>query len=568
MLNRIRRWLAPPTFADDAEKNRVARLAHTILLAMAIMVNLAFVLVVVALRTYVLMGAIYVSLLIPILVALFVLHRGYVRAAALLTTIMLWLVLVIMGYLFGGVVNTSFIAVTLVIIIAALLLGARAAVILAVVSIVGVTLTFVSEVIGVLPPALAPNPPVNYWVVHSITYSIAATLLYLAMRNLTDAIRRAERLTAESEAQREQLQVLVQERTQDLERNANYLRATTAVARESAAALGDSPALLSRAATIVQEQFGFYHVGIYLVDETAEWVDLCAVAGAGQALLARDFRLRAGVEGMIGDVVRRGVYRLAADVNQDMAYLRVDELPDTRAELALPLQVRNQVIGVLDVQSVEMRAFTEQDVRTLQALADQVSMAISNARLVEQVRQAAEVERRAYGALTAEAWTSMLRASQTLGFYSNEQTTASAGELWQPEMKTALQTGNTTHNAQETQRLAVPVKVRGEVIGVIDFSKPAGGSVWTDEEITLVESLTEQLGVALDSARLYQDTQRRAANEQLLSQITANLARSLDMNVILQTVVTELGESLPVDEVSVLVGAQRAAVVQKDEERV
>jgi GAF domain-containing protein len=79
--------------------------------------------------------------------------------------------------------------------------------------------------------------------------------------------------------------------------------------------------------------------------------------------------------------------------------------------------------------------------------------------------------------------------------------------------------------------------------------------------------------LALESARLYQDTQRRAANEQMLSRITANLARSLDMNVILQTVVHELGESLPVDEVSVLVGAQSTAVpwassiAQKDEEQ-
>jgi GAF domain-containing protein len=551
MMMRIRRWLAPPTFAGDGEKNRVARLANTILLATAVMITLASVVVVITLRNYIVMGATYVCLVVPVVIALFILRQGRVRAASLLTALMLWLVLVVMGFLFGGVVNTSFTTIVIVIMIAALLLGGRAGVIVAIWSFVAVTVTFVSEVIGILPPSLAVNAPINYWVTHTVNYAIAAMLLYLAMGNLTEAIQRAQRLAVESDLQREQMQILMQERTRDSERNASYLQATTAVARESAAALGDTQALLARVANIVWGQFGSYHVGLYLLDEAAEWVELRAVSGVGQELLDRGFRLRAGVEGMIGDVARRGVHRLAEDVTQDLMYIRKDEVPDTRSELVLPLQMRNQIIGVLDVQSTEARAFAEQDVVILQALADQVAIAISNARLVEQAQQVAEVERRAYGALTGEAWESLLRTSQALGFYSTEQTTAPAGDLWQPEMKAALQTGGTVQDARNTRRLAVPVKVRDEVIGVIDFAKPGEGGAWTTEEIALVESLTGQLGIALDSARLYQDTQRAAARERVIGQVAGRIRETLDMEAMLRTAAEQMRQALALEDLVV-----------------
>jgi len=551
----MRRWLAPPVFAGDVEKNRVARLANTILLATGGLIALASLIVVLTLRNYVVMGVTFVCLIGPVISALFVLRRGHVRAASLITSLTLWLVLVVMGFFFGGVVNTSFTTIVIIIMIAALLLGGRAGLIFAALSFVAVTFTFISGEIGILPPSLGPNIPINYWVTHTINYGIAALLLYLAMGNLTEAIQRAQRLANESEAQREQLQILVQQRTRDSERNANYLQATMAVARETAAAMGDLQVLLARVADVIREQFDLYHVGLYLLDEAGEWAELRAVSGAGQALLERGFRLPVGAEGMVGDVALRGTYRLAADVDQEPAYLRMDELPDTSSELTLPLLMGEQVIGVLDVQRAGTQEFVTQSVQTLQALADQVAMAISNARLVEQVQQAAEMERRAYGELTAEAWTTMLRASQALGFYSTAQTTAPAGDLWQPEMKTALQTGSTTHDVQETQRLAVPVKVRGEVIGVIDFSKPAGDSVWTDEEIALVESMTEQLGVALDSARLYQDTQRRAARERVIGEVTGRIRETLDMETMLRTAAEQMRQALDLDALVVRLAA-------------
>jgi len=419
---------------------------------------------------------------------------------------------------------------------------------------------YIIEVTGALPPTLGRNDSLSALINHVLNYGISSALLYLAVSALTSALQRAQRLTAESESRREQVQLMMQQRAQESERNVNYLQATTAVARESAAVMGDFQALLARVVDIIRKQFDFYHVGLYLLDETVEWVELRAVSGAGQGLLEREFRLRAGVEGMIGDVAGRGVYRVAVDVRRDAAYQHSDDLPDTRSELVLPLRIRNEIIGVLDIQSREVHAFTAQDVQSVQALADQIAVAISNARLVEQVQHAAEMERRAYGAQTVEAWQRLLLGSQVSGFYSNAYTTSPAGsDLWRPEMRVALQTGSRAHDDSAIHRLAVPVKVRGEVIGVVDFSKPDVDGAWTAEEITLAETLTEQLAVALESARLYQDTQNRAARERLVSEVTSRMRETLNVETVLQTAAQEIGEALGLLAVNVRLDLEEQA---------
>jgi len=560
MFTRIRQFLAPPVFGEDGEKNRTASLANTILLALIVLITLASLIVVLVMKVYAIIGVIYVSMIAPLLVAFGVLRRGHVRAASLIITITLWTVLIVMTYFIGGVMNAGFTTVIIVIIISALLLGGRAGLIVAALSIVAAISMYIIEVTGALPPTLGRNDSLSALINHVLNYGISSALLYLAVSALTSALQRAQRLTAESDSRREQVQLMMQQRAQESERNVNYLQATTAVARESAAVMGDFQALLARVVDIIRKQFDFYHVGLYLLDETVEWVELRAVSGAGQGLLEREFRLRAGVEGMIGDVAGRGVYRVAVDVRRDAAYQHSDDLPDTRSELVLPLRIRNEIIGVLDIQSREVHAFTAQDVQSVQALADQIAVAISNARLVEQVQHAAEMERRAYGAQTVEAWQRLLLGSQVSGFYSNAYTTSPAGsDLWRPEMRVALQTGSRAHDDSAIHRLAVPVKVRGEVIGVVDFSKPDVDGAWTAEEITLAETLTEQLAVALESARLYQDTQNRAARERLVSEVTSRMRETLNVETVLQTAAQEIGEALGLLAVNVRLDLEEQA---------
>jgi GAF domain-containing protein len=118
-----------------------------------------------------------------------------------------------------------------------------------------------------------------------------------------------------------------------------------------------------------------------------------------------------------------------------------------------------------------------------------------------------------------------------------------------PEIETARQTGKAALDPGSGMSLAVPVKVRDRVIGVIEARKP--GRAWTQEEIALVETLTDQLGVALDGARLYQDTQRRAARERLIGEVAAHMRERLDVDGVLKAAAQDMGERLGLHDITI-----------------
>ena len=203
------------------------------------------------------------------------------------------------------------------------------------------------------------------------------------------------------------------------------------------------------------------------------------------------------------------------------------------------------------MQSIEPEAFSSEDVAVLQALADQVAMAISNARLFEQTQQALKAERRVYGELSREVWRELLSSQPQLNFRSSQQGVSALGDRRWPEMQEALRTGQTALEENGGTSVAMPVKVRGQVIGVVGGRRRRDAGEWTTEEISLLEVLTEQLSLALDSSRLYQDAQRRAEHERLTSQVTARMRETLDMETVLKTAAEEMRQALDLDSVLV-----------------
>ncbi len=349
------------------------------------------------------------------------------------------------------------------------------------------------------------------------------------------------------------LEQRVQERTDDLARRARYLEATAEVARD-VTSQQDVQILLSRVVRLISERFGFYHAGIFLKDSSGESVVLQAASSeGGRKMLERGHSLSIGEEGIVGYVTAQGEPRVALDVGEDAVFFDNPDLPETRSEIALPLRARGEIIGALDVQSRAPEAFGEEDVEVLQTLADQVAVAINNARLFEQVEKRLEVERRAYGQLTREAWLEFIRSRQTLGFLSRAETTVRTQGVQRPEVQTALQTGEITSDP-EGKRLAIPIKVRDQVIGVVDGGKWDDDHTWTAEEIELLETLIERLGASLESARLYEETQQRAARERIAGEISTRMRETLDVSNVLQTAVREMREALGLEEVEVRMG--------------
>jgi GAF domain-containing protein len=268
-------------------------------------------------------------------------------------------------------------------------------------------------------------------------------------------------------------------------------------------------------------------------------------------MLARGHRLRIGQEGIVGHVAARGEALAVLDVDSDTGFHDNPELPETCSEMALPLQARGEIIGVLDVQSVSLEAFSGEDVAVLQTLADQLAVAINNAQLFQQAQESLEAERRAYADMGRQAWQELLSAYPALGFVSDDRGTSQASDLWELQAEAALQLAETMLGENGTGNLIIPIKIWGQVIGVIDACKPEDAGAWAAEEIALMETLTEQLGVALESARLYHDTRRRAAHERIISEATTHMRETLDVETVLKTAAEEIFQALDLSELEI-----------------
>jgi GAF domain-containing protein/HAMP domain-containing protein len=340
----------------------------------------------------------------------------------------------------------------------------------------------------------------------------------------------------------------VAERTAELERRTSYLEASAKVS-QAASSILETDELMRQVADLIRDRFGLYYVGLFQLDEAGQWAVLKAGTGAaGRAMLARGHRLHIGIDSMIGWCIINAKGRVASEAGSDAVRRGMLELPETRSEAALPLRSRGKVVGALTVQSTQPGAFDEAALAALQMMADQVAVALDNARLFSESQTALEMAHRAYGELSSQEWAQITR-SQPTGYLRNVQGIFRAEGPWRPEMVQATRTGQAIQD--QGVSVAVPIKVRDQVLGAIRLRKPEGAAEWTPEETALLETLTEQLGVALESARLYQDTQRRATHEKLVGEITSRMREALDEDTVLQTALREIGDALNIPQVEV-----------------
>jgi GAF domain-containing protein len=376
-------------------------------------------------------------------------------------------------------------------------------------------------------------------------------------------------LTQDLQETQQDLELRVVERTHDLERRARYLEATAEVARGMASVL-DLDVLLRQVVTLLCERFELQRAGVFLLDASGEWAEAAVRAsfvGGKLQVIDEELRLQVGGKSIIGRVALSGEAYLTSDVREDPFYFGTAETSTTRSELALPLQSRGEVFGVLDVQSSEVGAILEQDVLVMQTLADQVAMAINNARLFRRLGEALTAERRARGELSQEAWRDLLRAQPNLGFLSDARGTLPVGDAWDAEMLAAVQSGVAARGEGDEKALAMPVKARGEVVAVIDAHLPDEAAAWTPEQVSLLETLSRQLAVALESAQLYRESQRRARREAMTREITDKMRRAASVEEIVRVAVDELAGVLGRSRTFVRMGVGEALLAERHEEQ-
>jgi GAF domain-containing protein/anti-sigma regulatory factor (Ser/Thr protein kinase) len=432
----------------------------------------------------------------------------------------------------------------------------------------------------------------DVWVL--LVISLVALVSWLAARNLEHALRDLRIANRE-------LDQRVAERTRDLQRRSVQLRAASEVARDATGTL-DVQKLLNETVQRISERFEFYHAGVFLMSMEGKRVALRAASSeSGRQMLEQGYSLAVGEEGIVGHVADSGEHLVVLDVGREAAHFVNPGLPDTRSEMALPLVSRGRIIGVLDVHSTQPNVFTEEDVATLQTMADQLANAIDNARLYESTKRHVE-ELTALHALDMamisthnldevlsviyEQVSKVLNVSTFyIALYDEKRDelhvellvergkrkksfTLNVGEsdgpaarvartrqpLWMDDIEDeqdGIAKGTTITGGDMRSIAVLPLVVRDRLIGVISAQCPAP-LAFDEDARELFASIAYQAAIAVTNARLYEEVSRRLDEANLVQEVMLAAASTLDFDLALERAIKALHRALGVDRLGFL----------------
>lgn len=334
------------------------------------------------------------------------------------------------------------------------------------------------------------------------------------------------------------------------------IQATQEVSR-FASTQRDLQQLMDEVVNLITTVFpNIYHAQIFLNDTYGEFSVLRASTGeAGRRLLARGHRLAISGQSVIGRTTSEGRITAVLDTDSSDVHRKNDLLPNTRAELAIPLRIGRQIIGALDVQSLTPNSFTEDQIFTLQSMADQIAISLENARLYQESVRALEEIARTNRENTSAAWKQHLFSvrAQEIDKASGYATTTDAEALRHQAVRSgATQIGAITES--RTIPMAVPIILRGQVLGAVLWELPL--IEYSDDKVALAEELVSRLAVSLDNARLFEDSQRAAERERVVNDIAAKITGQNDIPSILTTAIQEIGQAMGTGTVSVRLGVR------------
>jgi PAS domain S-box-containing protein len=354
------------------------------------------------------------------------------------------------------------------------------------------------------------------------------------------------------------------------------------VARRAASIL-DMDQLLQEVVVAIQQGFNYHNVTLALLDEAAGELELLAIAGGFADLVPPDYRQAVGT-GMVGWVAETGQPLLANDVSQEPRYvLGFLEEPLTKAELCVPLEMSGQVIGVLDVQCTDLNAFDETDMLAMETLADQIAMAIENARLFGETKRRLEEMTALYQTsldITAplemtellksivERAVTLLRAEGggvylyrpmreelrlAIGYGQAEKYVGVTLKLGEGMAGKVFQTGKAlivddyriwegrspVYEADQlfTAVLEVPLKWQDRTIGVLVINANMQERTFNQDDLWLATLFANQAAVAIENARVYEEERKRVIQLELIGGVTQKIASILDLDELLRQVV-------------------------------
>lgn len=380
----------------------------------------------------------------------------------------------------------------------------------------------------------------------SQTLVVYANLLFIAVmswlvsRLTGQTLKESRELSLALVAQREVLE-------RRLENQTRQLQATTTIARAIAGSR-DVNKLLEDIVKLVRDTFGYYHVQVFLVDSDTPYAVLRQSTGeVGSALVARGYRQPIGSVSVIGQVTASGRASISRESDGDFLSKRNELLPDTRSEMAVPLSIGDRIIGALDMQADNADAFSEESMATFQALADQLAIAIENARLFEQAEENLRVMRELNREATERSWADFLAEARDEDKHFAHGPETKAMEIHRSRViERVLNTGGTIVSTGKDGRqafIAAPVVVRNEIVGVLGV-EPDSVREWGPDDLQIIQSIAERTALAVENARLYIQAQRAAEREILINSIASRLQRAPNLAMLLESAAKELADAL------------------------
>lgn len=383
------------------------------------------------------------------------------------------------------------------------------------------------------------------WAAYIGNYALVSAIVLFAVNQLKGAFSRVlqevqvtlDLLTNE----RVQLEERIQERTEELETKTAQLRSSTTVAR-IVAEIQNIGELMETVTNLTSEQFGYYHVGLYLLDDGKRNAFLQAASSAtGKQLIGQGFRIEPDRRNALHLVIEQKRVYIASDIG-DASFIREANFPLTRSRMMLPLAVRGEVIGVLDMHSEQPQAFSAQDAEVMQTLADLIAISIDNVRLINETKILISQLELNTSLQTRQTWSNLTSGRSNAYQY----TPAGVRPIFPANKK------------DEENGLRVPLILHGQRIGTIKLLRKGSMSTWSEREQNLIEKIADQVALALENSRLVEEAQRAAQRDKMIANVSSRVRETLDIESVVRTAATELRRVFDLKEAEITIGTTPA----------
>ena len=534
MLKKITNLFSPPIFEDDG-KTRSARYLNAILIASFLLLS-ALVLS----GQYVPFVATALFVINICIVGMYILLRsGKVTSIAILYISVIWFAMTYLAWTGEGVLDISLMVYVVLILLASLLGNSRISIFLTALSVAAAWILFYAEENGVLIPAketLLANT-----ISTSGIFMIAGVIIYFTVtdleRNLLSLRENEKNLIARNK-ELSLLQENLRERANELEKvNLKSERQTArlkliAEVSQEITLTQNLAELLSKITEKISEGFDFHHVGVFFLEEDDKIAKLQATNSiSGKKMLELGHQVATSGYNFIARVIRKKEPQVALGIDEEHSDFDVN-LPETRSKIGLPLKIGERIIGVLDIQSIREYIFSKEEIESFESLANQAAIAVENARQATVTQAALKEAQETSRKYIQQAWRQLATEKRQQHYsYANK----SAMSLPEKGDDNLVKSENI---------ISVPVRLQEEVIGVIEISRDSSAEDMSSEEKELVQAIVSRAALALENARLLEETSRRAGREQLVSEITTKIRSTNDPQEMIQTALDELKNAL------------------------